>query len=250
MTISTELGVVIPTLGRRSDWFRDAVLSIKNSDVYIIAVAPRGVSLDKDLVQQMVWRDKLSNDVVGSINAGVSAMPTSVRFVTWLNDDDKLRERALDFGRQTLKNAPKSPFVYGCCTYTDASLNPLWRNRFGQIANLLLPYGPDLIPQPGTLIRRSMWEQIGGLDEEVQLAFDLDLFLRLRKLGKPVFDQRIESLVRWHPDAKSNHSRHHQVREAEHVRLKDNRGISRLITRLFAPLVRRVVLRAPRILLE
>lgn len=250
MTDSPEIGVVIPTLGKRPDWLGDAIASLRDAEVHTILVAPEGAFIDPNLVQHIIWREKHGDDVAGSINAGVSAMPASVKFVTWLNDDDVLMPGALKYGHETLNSALESPFVYGCCTYVDVSSHQLWRNRFGRIANFLLPFGPDLIPQPASLIRRSEWQLLNGLDERLHLAFDLDLFLRLRRLGRPVFDRRIESLVRWHPDAKSNRSRLHQVREAEHVRLMNNRGISRLITRWFAPLVRRAVLKAPRILLE
>ena len=250
MTVTHQIGVVVPTLGQRTDWLRGAVESVCKEDSYVIAVAPRGSCVDHDLVDQTIWRDKPNNDLAASINAGIAAMPASVTLVTWLNDDDLLISGALEFGRETLNNLPKSPFVYGCCTYVDTNLNHLWHNRFGRIAKILLANGPDLIPQPGVLVRRSAWDQVNGLNESLHLAFDLDLFLRLRKLGNPVFDRRIESWVRWHTNAKSNRERALQVREAEHVRLTNGSGISKIMTRIFAPIIRRVVLVAPLVLLR
>ena len=59
----------------------------------------------------------------------------------------------------------------------------LWASRAGNWRRGLPDSVPTLIPQPGSLIRRSAWEHVGGLDERLHYAMDLDLFLRLRRFG-------------------------------------------------------------------
>src|SRR5262249_41015611 len=39
------------------------------------------------------------------------------------------------------------------------------------------------IPQPASLIRRSAWEKVGGLDESLHLSLDYDLWWRLYRSG-------------------------------------------------------------------
>lgn len=245
-----NVGVVVPTLGDRTVWMSEAIRSIQGSEAYVVVVAPRGAAVDTQMADHVVWRDRYRDDLSGSINAGIRAMPSTIDFVTWLNDDDVLKPNALDYGVETLCTFSESSFVYGRCDYVDVALRTLWVNRVGRVAGATQWIGPDLVPQPGALIRRVAWEEVGGLDESLQLAFDLDLFLRLRRSGPPHFDRRIESLVRWHSDAKSNRERGFQVLEAELVRLRNARGLRKQVIRVVAPLVRWSTLAAPSLLLR
>jgi GT2 family glycosyltransferase len=82
-----------------------------------------------------------------------------------------------------------------------------------------LRFGPDLIPQPGALFRRSAFEAVGGLNSEFGWAFDFDLFIRLSKLGKLQFMNQTMAQFRWHPESLSVEHRKHSVAEASKVRI-------------------------------
>jgi GT2 family glycosyltransferase len=93
-----------------------------------------------------------------------------------------------------------------------------------------LRFGPQLIPQPGALYNRAVFEQIGGLNTKYQLAFDFDLFYSLSKVGKTVFVPSVLAKFRWHPYSLSVSKRRQSVDEASQVRIshlpKALRGIS------------------------
>lgn len=54
MTDSPEIGVVIPTLGKRPDWLGDAIASLRDAEVHAIPVAPKGVSFTHSLVEHVI----------------------------------------------------------------------------------------------------------------------------------------------------------------------------------------------------
>lgn len=62
----------------------------------------------------------------------------------------------------------------------------MWTSRSGRLAPALLSWGPSLIPQPGMLFRVADFRAVGGLDESLHYAMDLDLLLRLRRRGRLV----------------------------------------------------------------
>jgi hypothetical protein len=54
VTTSPEIGVVIPALGKRSNWLGDAIASIRNAEIHAILVAPKGVSFTHSLVEHVI----------------------------------------------------------------------------------------------------------------------------------------------------------------------------------------------------
>jgi hypothetical protein len=117
-----------------------------------------------------------------------------------------------------LETHPRSSVVYGRCDYVDESGTILWTNRSGSWAAPLLRVGPDLIPQPGSLFRRSAFIATGGLRTDLGWAFDLDIFLRLAQHGKLSYVRRTLAAFRWHADSLSVGQRDNSVREASQVR--------------------------------
>ena len=75
-----------------------------------------------------------------------------------------------------------------------------------------------ILSQPATLIRRSAWEQIGGLNENLHMAMDYDLWWRLFKACGPLtFVDEYIAVNRDHCDTKTNNNRRLHYREARQV---------------------------------
>jgi GT2 family glycosyltransferase len=120
---------------------------------------------------------------------------------------------------QALEADESLSFVFGSCDYIDPQGNVIWTNKSGQWAVPMLRFGPDLIPQPGALFRRSSFDKVGGLDSKFGWAFDFDLFIKLSKLGKGKFLNQTLASFRWHPESLSVEFRKKSVAEASAVRL-------------------------------
>ena len=68
------------------------------------------------------------------------------------------------------------------------------------------------------LVRRSAWEQVGGLDESFRFAFDLDLLLKIQPLGGFVDVGQVVSSFRWHGDSLTVGDRSTSLHESEVAR--------------------------------
>ncbi len=154
----------------------------------------------------------------GAINAGISAHGSGHDFVTWLGDDDLLARDSLLHVIGALDARPEAVAAYGYCEYIDDRGQTLWTSRAGPLATKILRWGPDLVPQPGSLIRSHAWFLVGGLDECYRFAFDLDLLLKLQKIGKLVSVQKVVSSFRWHSGSLTVSDRRTNLLESERAK--------------------------------
>ena len=81
--------------------------------------------------------------------------------------------------------------AFGGCDYIDADGRTIAVSNAGRLATFLLPWGPDLIPHPGTMVRLDALEAIGGFDRSLKYAMDLDAFLKLRAHGRFAWTREI-----------------------------------------------------------
>ena len=220
--MNPKVGIVVPTLGVRPDYLQECLNSIRGAgEAFVVLVAPS--AFDSSALKSAGLIDLFVEDpksgLPQAINAGMKALPSNIEFVNWLGDDDFLSVESLRATSKVLESDPKIHFVFGSCDYVDPEGNAIWSNKSGPWAVPLLRFGPDLIPQPGALFRRSSFEQVGGLDPKFGWAFDFDLFIKLSKLGKAKFLNQTLASFRWHPQSLSVEFRKKSVAEASAVRV-------------------------------
>ena len=220
--MSSKVGIVVPTLGERPAYLMQCLTSIRAAgDAFVVLVAP--TEFDPSALKSVGLIDMYLEDpklgLPSAVNAGITSLPSEIEFVNWLGDDDLLAVDSLRVTSQALESDPNLNFVFGSCDYVDPEGNVIWTNNSGQWAVPLLRFGPDLIPQPGALFRRSSFEKVGGLDSKFGWAFDFDLFIKLSKLGKAKFLNRTLASFRWHPQSLSVEFRRKSVAEASSVRV-------------------------------
>jgi GT2 family glycosyltransferase len=217
-----SVGIVVPTLGKRLSYLVLALTSIRSAgDCLIYVVSPQPKELEQRIDPRLY--DKMLQDprigLSAAIDFGVRALPESVKYVNWLGDDDLLVPGAITVTRSVIEKDQRISYVYGRCQYIDELGNNLWLNKSGRWATLLMRCGPQLVPQPGALFRRDMYEEVGGLDPQLKWAFDLDLFIKLTRLGTASYVPRTISKFRWHNDSLSVSGRVNSVNEASAVRV-------------------------------
>lgn len=216
-----EVMLVVPTLGRRPEYLSLTLSSIREQDVAadIVIVAPEGNASVQSVVREFGARFLPDpGSLPGAINLGMESFSASYAFVGWLNDDDLLEPGALRATMSALVSDPSASLAFGSCRYIDGSGSELWISRAGPWAPRILKWGPDLIPQPGMLVRREAWAAVGGLDESFRLAFDLDLLLRLQKVGRLVDTGAVVSSFRWHADSLTVDDRSTNLAESERAK--------------------------------
>jgi len=181
--------------------------------------------------------------LAAAINAGVASLPASVTLVNWLGDDDRLCQDGVT--RLTAAFvSDEIVLAYGRCTYIDADGQELFTVRSSRWAEPLMRCGPQLISQPAMLFRREAFRSVGGLDEKLKMAFDLDLLIRLRRFGRFASVPHVTASYRWHQDALTVGSRKQSVHEASTVRVRHLPRLLKRLSILWEPIVRFAVLRA------
>lgn len=239
-----SVGVVVPTLGRRAALLDESLRSLRSAgECVVVVVAPQGFDPDADapgLIDLLV--EDPGCGAAEAINEGFRALPTEVEFIGWLGDDDRLVPGAIDTAGRVLRGSDYSA-VFGGCRYIDVAGRELFVNRSGQWAVTLMRFGPQLLPQPGSLFRRADVEAVDGLDPELRWAFDLDVLLKLRVRGAGIhFIREVLSEFRWHDDSLSVGGRHGSVREAALVRQRHFSTTTRRVSRLWEPLMQKAIL--------
>lgn len=216
-----EIGIVVPTLGTRPEYLDQCLRSIRGAGSSVIhIVMPVSASLPPEITADLY--DQVIADpgtgLAAAIHCGLTSFPDSVRYINWLGDDDLLKSGSLEVTSQALRDNKKAVLVFGGCDYINHQNEVIFTNKSGKYAVPLIHFGPQLIPQPGSLFRRDAYEQIGGLNTEFKWAFDLDLLIRLSQVGTLKFLNRTLASFRWHEDSLSVGGRDGSVREASRIR--------------------------------
>lgn len=142
------------------------------------------------------------------------------KYISWIGDDDLLTENSLEDTVSALKENPSSPVAFGNCIYIDSNDQQIFISKAGKIAPWLMTWGPNLLPCPGSLFRKTSLDSVGDFDENNKYSMDLEMFLRLRKLGKFTYVNNSLASFRWHSDSMSVASRAAATKEAEAVKRK------------------------------
>jgi len=215
--------LVIATLGKRPEYLQQTITSIASqsiaSDIIIVAPATApGIQQTANEAGATLLADPGS--LAAAINLGIShgLKRHDYSYVNWLNDDDLLEPESLTATTRILDDTPNAVVAYGSCRYIDENGHEILISRAGPWASRLLSWGPDLIPQPGMLVRARSWQEVGGLDESYQLAFDLDLLLKLRKIGRLVDTGTVVSSFRWHAESLTVDDRTKNIEESERAK--------------------------------
>jgi len=220
---ASEILVVLPTLGDRLDTLRLTLNSVNEQRadlaVTLVVVAPVSATAARAMASEIgaIVIDDPKNGISEAINCGLAAR-SSEKYYAWVGDDDLFRPHGLSILYSLLEEAPDAVLAFGGCDYIDPEGRTITVSNASGLAMFLLPWGPDLIPHPGTMIRLDALEDIGGFDPTLKFAMDLDAFLKLRKFGRFINTRRSVSAFRWHPDSLTVANRLDSSREAESVK--------------------------------
>jgi GT2 family glycosyltransferase len=199
---------------------RKALVSIRSQSVpaRIVIVGPLDSEFLVEVAEEFhAWLIADPGSLPSAVNAGVDSCP-DVEFVNWLGDDDLLEPDSLKHTVDALDRSPEAVVAFGSCRYIDENDRELWVSAAGRLAPWILTWGPDLIPQPGMLVRSSAWRAVGGVDNSLRFAFDLDLLLKLKRHGKLIRVPHVVSCFRWHGDSLTVSDRTESLRESEQAR--------------------------------
>jgi glycosyltransferase involved in cell wall biosynthesis len=158
------------------------------------------------------WRSHRDDGQAAAINEGIAK--GSAPYVCWLNSDDWLLPGGLARLLAELKAQPEAPAAYGRAwnvVESSGKRAPVWVEPFSERRLALR----CIVSQPATLMRRSAWEAVGGVDGKLHMAMDYDLWWRLYKRFGPLrFVDEFVAVNREHELTKTKTLRRRHYQEA------------------------------------
>jgi glycosyltransferase involved in cell wall biosynthesis len=158
------------------------------------------------------WRSHVDGGQAAAINEGI--LQGRAPYVCWLNSDDWFLPGGLAKLLENIENYSAAPAVYGKSwnvVEKSGRKYPVWVEPFNERRLALR----CIVSQPASLIRRSAWEAVGGLDEQLHMVMDYDLWWRLFKLAGPLqFIDEFVAVNREHELTKTKMQRRRHYREA------------------------------------
>ena len=185
--VRPKISVGIPTYNRLS-YLQEAVESVLAQEVPVheIVIVDDGST---DGTQEYLSSIKSSNirAICFEKNSGRPAARNRVvqefsgDALLWLDDDDALTPDAVKTIYAALESSPKAEVVYGNLIVCDELMRPIDKQVFNPVKPelmLLHLVHEDVVPNPGTLIKRSVFDRVGGYNYEFPRCQDYEFWAR------------------------------------------------------------------------
>jgi glycosyltransferase involved in cell wall biosynthesis len=219
------VSIVMPVLNG-IQWLPAAVESVRSQDARVELIVCDGGSRDGS----REWLERHADDrtqLVFEPDAGQSdAIARGFSRARgdvwgWLNADDVLLPGALEAACAAFLAHPAAPLVTGQCQLVDEDGVVTGRIPMPPDASRpTLLHHPTNLPQPATLFRAAAYREVGGLDLQLHYAMDVDLWLKLTRLGDGVILDETLAQFRIHAAAKTARAADAMLREDLRVRLR------------------------------
>jgi glycosyltransferase involved in cell wall biosynthesis len=206
-----KLSVVIPSFNQAEFLSRtlDSLVGqadVRNGELELIVID--GGSSDGSIEILRRYSDRLAYWVSeadrGQTHALIKGFARAAGDIfAWLCADDLLEPRAIREVLDYFAAHPEVEFIYGDGVWIDEAGNRLRLRKEIPFHWFLWVFSHNYIPQPSAFWRRQLYEQVGGLDETLELGMDEDLWARFALVTHPCHVPRLWSRIRRYPTQKS-----------------------------------------------
>lgn len=245
-----RISVIVPSYNQ-GEFIEETIVSVLGQnypDLELIVIdggsTDRTLEILKRYGDQIIWVSEPDDGQTEAINKGLKMATGEV--VAFLNSDDIYLPESLDHVGQHFVINPHSKVVTGICVIIDREGNrtrklieaykKFWLRFGGRNTLLVLNY----ISQPATFWKRSLIEEIGLLDENLEYTMDYDYWLRISE--KYPIDRIYQKLAgfRVHDSSKTISSNEMQLAENYLVTKQNASGVILLLRKFHNSIIRRV----------
>lgn len=215
------VSIVTPSFNK-GPYIEETILSVRNQTYPRTEhIVIDGGSTDETLTilekyaGDIVWVSEPDRGQSDAINKGWRRAQGEI--LAYLNADDTYPSDAVAIAVRYLDEHPDTGMVYGDGILTDETGKFIRTYHAGEFSLRDLIYCRDNILQPALFLRRSVYDKIGGIDENLHLAMDLDYWIRAGLLFKVAYLPIPLATAKVYGDAKSVALMHKYVRDYEHI---------------------------------
>lgn len=162
---------------------------------------------------QVSWISEPDRGQSDAINKGWKIARGEI--IAYLNADDTYTPDAVGIAVTYLNEHPDIGVVYGDGILTDETGKVLCPYHAGEFSMRELIYCRDNILQPAVFLRKAVYDRIGGIDEDLHLAMDLDYWIRAGLQFRIAYIPVPLATAKIYRDAKSVLLMHNYIRDYE-----------------------------------
>lgn len=215
------VSIVTPSFNK-GPYIEETILSVRNQTYPRIEhIVIDGGSTDETLSilekysGDIIWISERDNGQSDAINKGWRRSHGEI--IAYLNADDTYPPDAVAIAVTYLEEHPDAGMVYGDGILTDENGKFIQTYHAGEFSLRDLIYCRDNILQPALFLRKAAYDRIGGIDENLHLAMDLDYWIRAGLLFRVAYIPIPLATAKIYGDAKSVALMHKYVSDYEHI---------------------------------
>ena len=146
------------------------------------------------------WQSEKDDGQAGAIINGFERASGDI--LAWVNSDDALLPGAVRSMREAFASNPQSGMIEGNTVIIDQESMVIRCDRRAGPSHTWARFGYMRVHQPSTFFRRSLYEQVGGIDRSMHCTMDTDLWYRMLPAANALRLNRYIGVHRIHTDAK------------------------------------------------
>jgi glycosyltransferase involved in cell wall biosynthesis len=147
------------------------------------------------------WVSEKDGGQTDAINKGFARAKGDI--LAWLNSDDTYQPHAVAEAVEFLRSHTEFGMVYGDANFINESGRVIGRFPAAQTDYKRLQRGYVHIPQQASFWRADLWRRVGPLDPSFYFAMDYDLWVRVARVSKLFYHQRLWANFRLHTQGKT-----------------------------------------------
>jgi len=191
-------------------------------ELEIILVDGQSTDGTIDVIAQ--YRDKLDVVVVEPDRGQSDALGKGFDLATgeilgWLCSDDVIEPTAIREVIDYFQTHSEAQFVYGDAMFIDKAGDIFDVKREIDWNWFVWLHDHNFIRQPSAFWRKELYDRVGGINPDLQVCMDADLFCRFALVAVPQHVKSIWSRLRMYPEIKTFRMR--EACEAAHTRVLD-----------------------------